>query len=122
MFGFSLHVRCDIVYRPPLFSIDYRSHCPLLLGLILEPRLTVVWWRAQGFDVKPQIIGDCGGMSPMFHLNFLKIAVPFNSLTHKDKPYEWGPQEDEAFQTLKQKLCDEPILALPDGNDDFALY
>ncbi|GJX57943.1 retrotransposon protein, putative, ty3-gypsy subclass [Tanacetum coccineum] len=26
-------------------------------------------------------------------------------LTHKDKKYEWGKEEEEAFQTLKQKLC-----------------
>nr|GEZ95373.1 putative reverse transcriptase domain-containing protein [Tanacetum cinerariifolium] len=27
-----------------------------------------------------------------------------------------------AFQILKQKLCEAPILALPEGNDDFVLY
>ncbi|GJZ92684.1 reverse transcriptase domain-containing protein [Tanacetum coccineum] len=28
----------------------------------------------------------------------------------------------EAFQLLKQKLCEAPILALPEGNDDFIVY
>ncbi|GJY50816.1 putative reverse transcriptase domain-containing protein [Tanacetum coccineum] len=28
----------------------------------------------------------------------------------------------EAFQLLKQKLCEAPILALPKGNDDFIIY
>ncbi|GKB25672.1 reverse transcriptase domain-containing protein [Tanacetum coccineum] len=28
----------------------------------------------------------------------------------------------EAFQLLKQKLCKAPILALPEGNDDFVVY
>ncbi|GKA77649.1 putative reverse transcriptase domain-containing protein, partial [Tanacetum coccineum] len=28
----------------------------------------------------------------------------------------------EAFQLLKQKLCKAPILALPEGNDDFVIY
>nr|GFA55322.1 putative reverse transcriptase domain-containing protein [Tanacetum cinerariifolium] len=27
-----------------------------------------------------------------------------------------------AFQILKQKLCEAPILALPKGNDDFVVY
>ncbi|GJZ94808.1 putative reverse transcriptase domain-containing protein [Tanacetum coccineum] len=27
-----------------------------------------------------------------------------------------------AFQLLKQKLCEAPILALPEGNDDFVVY
>ncbi|GJY09104.1 putative reverse transcriptase domain-containing protein [Tanacetum coccineum] len=31
-------------------------------------------------------------------------------------------EEDEAFQTLKQKLCSAPILALPEGTEDFVVY
>ncbi|KAD3640060.1 hypothetical protein E3N88_29283 [Mikania micrantha] len=30
--------------------------------------------------------------------------------------------KEEAFQTLKQKLCDAPVLTLPDGNYDFVVY
>nr|GFC60424.1 hypothetical protein [Tanacetum cinerariifolium] len=37
--------------------------------------------------------------------------------TEKDKKYEWGKEEEEAFQTLKQKLCSAPILALPEGKE-----
>ncbi|GKF49569.1 putative reverse transcriptase domain-containing protein, partial [Tanacetum coccineum] len=29
---------------------------------------------------------------------------------------------EEAFQTLKQKLCSAPILALPKGTKDFVVY
>ncbi|GJT58835.1 putative reverse transcriptase domain-containing protein [Tanacetum coccineum] len=39
----------------------------------------------------------------------------------KDKKYEWGKEEEEAFQTLKQKLCSAPILALPKGTKDFVV-
>ncbi|GKB28523.1 putative reverse transcriptase domain-containing protein [Tanacetum coccineum] len=38
------------------------------------------------------------------------------------KKYEWGEEEEEAFQTLKQKLCSAPILALPEGTKDFVVY
>ncbi|GJX27161.1 hypothetical protein Tco_0233457 [Tanacetum coccineum] len=37
---------------------------------------------------------------------------PLTKLTQKDKKYEWGKEEEEAFQTLKQKLCSAPILVL----------
>ncbi|GKF61742.1 putative reverse transcriptase domain-containing protein [Tanacetum coccineum] len=43
-------------------------------------------------------------------------------LTQKDKKYEWGKEEKEAFQILKQKLCSVPILALPEGTKDFVVY
>ncbi|GKD02778.1 putative reverse transcriptase domain-containing protein [Tanacetum coccineum] len=42
--------------------------------------------------------------------------------TEKNKKYEWGKEEEEAFQTLKQKLCSAPILALPKGTEDFMVY
>ncbi|GKC45165.1 putative reverse transcriptase domain-containing protein [Tanacetum coccineum] len=35
---------------------------------------------------------------------------------------KWGTEEDEAFQTLKQKLCFVPILALPKGAENFVVY
>ncbi|GJT07722.1 putative reverse transcriptase domain-containing protein [Tanacetum coccineum] len=38
------------------------------------------------------------------------------------RQYEWGMEEDEAFQTLKQKLCSTPILAFPEGTKNFVLY
>ncbi|GJZ17256.1 putative reverse transcriptase domain-containing protein [Tanacetum coccineum] len=43
-------------------------------------------------------------------------------LTQKNKKYEWGSEEEESFQTLKQKLCSAPILALPKGTKDFVVY
>nr|GEW37423.1 hypothetical protein [Tanacetum cinerariifolium] len=33
-----------------------------------------------------------------------------------------GEEEEEAFQMLKQKLSSAPILALPEGTEDFAIY
>nr|GEX02278.1 putative reverse transcriptase domain-containing protein [Tanacetum cinerariifolium] len=40
----------------------------------------------------------------------------------KNKPYVWGDNEEEPFQTLKLKLCSLPILSLPKGNEDFVVY
>ncbi|GKC84626.1 putative reverse transcriptase domain-containing protein [Tanacetum coccineum] len=43
-------------------------------------------------------------------------------LTQKNKKYVWGEDQESAFQLLKQKLCEAPILALPEGNDNFVVY
>ncbi|GJV58999.1 putative reverse transcriptase domain-containing protein [Tanacetum coccineum] len=40
----------------------------------------------------------------------------------ENKKYIWGEDQESAFQLLKQKLCEAPILALPEGNDDFVIY
>ncbi|GJZ00032.1 putative reverse transcriptase domain-containing protein [Tanacetum coccineum] len=57
-----------------------------------------------------------------FTANFSKIAKPLTLLTKKDKKFEWGDEQENAFQTLKDMLCDAPILALLEGPDDFVVY
>ncbi|GJZ77236.1 putative reverse transcriptase domain-containing protein, partial [Tanacetum coccineum] len=42
---------------------------------------------------------------------FPLISKPLTKLTQKNKKYEWGKEEEEAFQMLKQKLYSAPILA-----------
>ncbi|GJX11922.1 reverse transcriptase domain-containing protein [Tanacetum coccineum] len=53
---------------------------------------------------------------------FSKIAKPMTELTQKDRKFDWGEEQETAFQLLKQKLCAAPILALPEGSDDFVVY
>nr|GEW42478.1 putative reverse transcriptase domain, ribonuclease H-like domain protein [Tanacetum cinerariifolium] len=57
-----------------------------------------------------------------FIKNFSKIAKSLTILTQKDKKFVWGEAQEIAFQILKQKLCEVPILALLEGNDDFVFY
>ncbi|GJS72937.1 hypothetical protein Tco_0705778 [Tanacetum coccineum] len=43
--------------------------------------------------------------------NFSKIAKPLTLLTQKNKAYVWGDKQDEAFQILKEKLCNAPSVS-----------
>ncbi|GJW87261.1 reverse transcriptase domain-containing protein [Tanacetum coccineum] len=49
-------------------------------------------------------------------------AAFMDLMNRKNKKYIWDEDQETAFQLLKQKLCDAPILALPEGNDDFIVY
>ena len=51
-----------------------------------------------------------------FIANFSKIARPITALTQKDRVFEWGPQQQEAFETLKVKLSSAPTIAHFDHN------
>ncbi|GKA48986.1 putative reverse transcriptase domain-containing protein [Tanacetum coccineum] len=44
------------------------------------------------------------------------------NLTQKRVKFDWGENAEAAFQLLKQKLCSEPILALPEGSENFMVY
>ncbi|GJV18153.1 putative reverse transcriptase domain-containing protein [Tanacetum coccineum] len=57
-----------------------------------------------------------------FIKNFARIAKPVTILTQKNKPYVWGEEQEEAFQILKDKLCNAPVLTLLDGPEDFIVY
>ncbi|KAD3640682.1 hypothetical protein E3N88_29905 [Mikania micrantha] len=57
-----------------------------------------------------------------FISNFSKIALPLTKLTQKSEPFVWTCKQEEAFRTLKQRLCNAPILTLPEGSDDFVVY
>ncbi|GJY98059.1 putative reverse transcriptase domain-containing protein [Tanacetum coccineum] len=57
-----------------------------------------------------------------FIKGFSKIAKPMTKLTKKKVAFEWGDKQEIAFQTLKNKLCSAPILALPQGAENFIVY
>ncbi|KAK9053496.1 hypothetical protein SSX86_030130 [Deinandra increscens subsp. villosa] len=52
-----------------------------------------------------------------FIANFSRIAVPLTALTQKSQPFEWGPAQDSAFQTLKSIHIPFPIINIPDRDD-----
>ncbi|GJU17579.1 putative reverse transcriptase domain-containing protein [Tanacetum coccineum] len=50
------------------------------------------------------------------------IAKSLTILTQKSKTFDWGKEQEKAFQSLKDKLCNAPVLAFPDGPEDFMVY
>nr|GEW26242.1 retrotransposon protein, putative, Ty3-gypsy subclass [Tanacetum cinerariifolium] len=53
---------------------------------------------------------------------FLKIAKSITKRTQKGVKFDWSEKEEASFQLIKQKLCSVPILALPEGSEDFVVY
>ncbi|GJY27851.1 putative reverse transcriptase domain-containing protein [Tanacetum coccineum] len=73
----------------------------------------------------PMEIGQFLGLAGYYRRfieGFSKIAKPMTKLTQKKVKFEWGDKQEAAFQLLKQKLCSAPILALPEGSEDFIVY
>ncbi|GJV54210.1 putative reverse transcriptase domain-containing protein [Tanacetum coccineum] len=78
--------------------------------------------RDKNAQQDPNVVTGLAGYYRRFIEGFSKIAKPLTKLTQKNKSYIWGEEQESAFQLLKQKLCEAPILALPEGNDNFVVY
>lgn len=53
--------------------------------------------------------------------NFARIAYPLNQLLKKDSVFKWSDDCQIAFETLKTKLIQPPILQYPDFTQTFRL-
>ena len=49
-----------------------------------------------------------------FIKEYSKIAEPLTRLTHKNKKFAWNPEAQKAFEELKQRFIESPILAFFD--------
>ncbi|GKB65592.1 putative reverse transcriptase domain-containing protein, partial [Tanacetum coccineum] len=105
------------LYGPFEFQ-DEEKHGKILkiiLELLKKERLYAKFSKCDFWLDSVQFLGR-------FIEGFSLISKPLTKLTQKNKKYEWGKEEEEAFLTLKQKLCSAPILALPEGTKDFMVY
>ena len=65
-------------------------------------------------------LGLCG-FYRRFIKNFAHISRCLSNLLNKDTQYVWTEEREKAFELLKQKLCEAPILIYPNLNDLFIL-
>jgi len=53
--------------------------------------------------------------------NFAKISKPFSDLTKKDCTWNWGVEQQNAFEVLKKAFTTAPVLRIPNDEDPFKL-
>ncbi|CAB3999011.1 Retrovirus-related Pol poly [Paramuricea clavata] len=49
--------------------------------------------------------------SAQFMPNFATITEPLRMLTHKNIPFTWGDEQENAYQTLKTALISKPVMS-----------
>ncbi|GJX11802.1 putative reverse transcriptase domain-containing protein [Tanacetum coccineum] len=54
--------------------------------------------------------------------DFSKIASSLTKLTKKNTPFRWDEEQEKDFVTLREKLCEAPILVLLEGTKDMVIY
>ncbi|GKC76799.1 putative reverse transcriptase domain-containing protein [Tanacetum coccineum] len=95
---------------------EHANHLRIILEILKKEKLYAKFSKCDFWIRIVQFLGhliDSQGL----HVDPAKIEASLIELTQKNKKYIWGENQESAFQLLKQKLCEAPILALPKGND-----
>ncbi|GKA46459.1 putative reverse transcriptase domain-containing protein [Tanacetum coccineum] len=100
---------------------EHEEHLKAILELLKKEEFTPNLASPKTPTEIRQFLG-LAGYYRRFIEGFSKIAKPMTKLTQKKVAFEWGDKQEAAFQTLKHKLCSAPILALPQGAENFIVY
>ncbi|GJY22740.1 putative reverse transcriptase domain-containing protein [Tanacetum coccineum] len=99
---------------------EHEGHLKLILRLLKEEKLFAKFSKCEFWLSTVKFLGhviDSEGI----HVDPAKIG-PMMKLTQKSMKFDWGEKAEAAFQLLKHKLCSAPILALPEGSENFVVY
>nr|GEZ33643.1 reverse transcriptase domain-containing protein [Tanacetum cinerariifolium] len=105
---------------------DHEKHLKIILKLLKNKKLYAKFSKCDLWLESVQFLTHVINSNGV-HVDPAKVEAIQNwstptTPTEKKKKYECGMEEEEAFQTLKQKLCSASILALPDGTKNFIVY
>ncbi|GJQ94063.1 putative reverse transcriptase domain-containing protein [Tanacetum coccineum] len=95
------------------------EHLGLVLELLKEKRLYAEFSKCEFWLREVQFLGHVIN-SDGIHVDPSKIEAVKNWKAPRTPSK--GEEQDNAFQTLKDKLCNAPVLSLPGGPKDFVVY
>nr|GFA30985.1 reverse transcriptase domain-containing protein [Tanacetum cinerariifolium] len=111
---------------------EHEEHLKAILELLKDEKLgihvdlakieSIKDWASSKTPMEIRQFLGLAGYYRRFIEGLSKIAKSMTKLTQKGIKFDWGEKEENAFQLIKQKLCSAPILALPEGSEDFVVY
>ncbi|GJT01913.1 putative reverse transcriptase domain-containing protein [Tanacetum coccineum] len=103
---------------------EHVDHLRLVLELLKKEKLYAKFSKCEFWLREVQFLRHSinGNGIHVDHSKIEAIAKSLTILTQKCKTFDWGDEQEFAFQTLKDKLCNAPVIALPDRPEDFVVY
>ncbi|GJV24034.1 putative reverse transcriptase domain-containing protein [Tanacetum coccineum] len=103
---------------------EHKEHLKLILELLKKEELYAKFSKCEFWIPKVQFLGhviDSKGIhvDPAKIESIKDLASPMTAMKVK---FDWGDKQEASFQLLKEKLCSAPILALPEGAENFIVY
>ncbi|GJT19514.1 putative reverse transcriptase domain-containing protein [Tanacetum coccineum] len=94
---------------------EHEMHLGLILDLLKKEKLCAKFSKCKFWLREVHHVVNTNGIHVDPDCKSLTV------LTQKNKKYIWGDEQEMEFQTLKDRLCNAPVLALLNGPEDFML-
>ncbi|GKV24168.1 hypothetical protein SLEP1_g33813 [Rubroshorea leprosula] len=107
-----------------LDNVAFLGHVVTKNGISVDPQKieAVVDWRRPNSVAEIRSFLGLASYYRRFVGDFSRIALPMNRLIKKDTKFEWTPECEKSFLTMKEKLVTTPVLALPINGEKFTIY
>ena len=103
--------KCKLLQKQVVFL----GHLVSATGITCDPDKIATlreWPQPQDKTEVKSFLGLVGYYRKMVE-NFADLALPLTKLTRKKAKFQWGLEQEAAFQKLKECLVQPPILAFP---------
>ncbi|KAI3665770.1 hypothetical protein L6452_44401 [Arctium lappa] len=107
-----------------LQEVQFLGHVVSKDGVKVDPAKieAMMNWESPTSPTEIRSFLGLAGYYRRFIQDFSKIASPLTSLTRKNVKFSWTEAQEQAFRTLQKRLCEAPVLSLPEGSEDFVVY
>ena len=104
-------------------SVEYLGHIISSKGISTNPKKvkSIKQWLVPSNLKEMQLFLGLCNYYRQFIEGYSKIAAPLTNLTHKDVPFVWTTQATEAFEDLKKRMMEAPVLCIPDPELPFTV-
>nr|GEU31409.1 putative reverse transcriptase domain-containing protein [Tanacetum cinerariifolium] len=105
---------------------EHVEHLRLVLELLKKEKMYAKFSKCEFWLIEVQFLGHVINGNEI-HVDPSKIEAVKNweaprTSIKKCKTFDWYEEQEFSFQTLKDKLCIAPVLALLDGPKDFVVH
>jgi len=127
MFDRCRELQISLNLKKCIFSVSHGNllgHIVCREGLLVDPAKVAVIVNMKPPTSTKQLCStlEHTGYDHRLIRRYANITAPLENLLKKDELFQWTPECDKAFETLKEKLITTPILIFPNREKEFHVH